>query len=96
MNVVTPFDAGMNAWVCFKIVMINIRFMMSCCCPYIKLSLLGKKIQYYDILKYSSYICQIISFDISCKLSLEETICMKCQSLLYGKNKKFFYQFVVC
>ena len=27
-------------------------------------------------------------FDISCKLSPEETICMECQNLLSGKNKK--------
>ena len=26
--------------------------------------------------------------DIPCKLSPQETICMKCQSLLFGKNKK--------
>ena len=27
-------------------------------------------------------------FDISCKLSPLETICMKCQNLFSGKNKK--------
>ena len=27
-------------------------------------------------------------FDISCKLSPKETICMKCQNLFSGKNKK--------
>ena len=34
-------------------------------------------------------------FDISCTLSPEETMCMKCQSLFSGENKKK-YQFVVC
>ena len=29
-----------------------------------------------------------IGFDISCKLSPQETICMKCQCLFSGKNKK--------
>ena len=31
---------------------------------------------------------QKIGFDISCKLSALETICMKCQILFSGKNKK--------
>ena len=31
-----------------------------------------------------------IGFDISCKLSYEETNCLKCQSLFSGKNKKYF------
>ena len=35
------------------------------------------------------------SFDISCKLSSLETICMKYQNLFSGKNKKIF-QTVVC
>ena len=48
----------------------------------------GKKISADDILKYFSYFSQKIDFDISCKLSLKETICMKYQSLLSGKNKK--------
>ena len=31
-------------------------------------------------------------FDISCKLSPMETICMKCKTLFSGKNKKkYFY-----
>ena len=41
-----------------------------------------------DILKYFSYFSQKTGFDISCKLSLKETICMKCQILFSGKNKK--------
>ena len=55
------------------------------------------------MLKYFSYFSQKIGFDISCKLSLggslhemsnpilkksEETVCMKCQILFSGKNKK--------
>ena len=31
------------------------------------------------ILKYSSDLFQKTGFDISCKLSLKETVCMKCQ-----------------
>ena len=34
------------------------------------------------------YFSQIIVFDISCKLSLQETICMKYQSLFSVENKK--------
>ena len=41
-----------------------------------------------DILKYFSFFPMITGFDISCKLSPLETICMKCQILLSGKNKK--------
>ena len=35
-----------------------------------------------------SYFFQKTEFDISCKLSPLETICMKCQILFSGKNKK--------
>ena len=41
-----------------------------------------------DILKYFSYFSQKTGFDISCKLSPKKTICMKCQILFSGKNKK--------
>ena len=39
---------------------------------------------------YFSYNSQKIGFEISCKLhvSPEKTICMKCQSLFSGKNKR--------
>ena len=37
---------------------------------------------------YFSYFSQKTEFDISCKLSPLETICMKCQILFSGKNKK--------
>ena len=40
------------------------------------------------ILKYFSYFCQKTGFENSCKLSPLETICMKCQILFSGKNKK--------
>ena len=36
---------------------------------------------------------QKIGFVISCKLSSKETICMKCQSLFYGTNKKNISKF---
>ena len=38
-----------------------------------------------NILKYFSYFSKKTGYDISCKL---ETICMKCQILFFGKNKK--------
>ena len=37
-------------------------------------------------LKYFSYFSQKTDFDISCKLSPVETICMKCQILFSGKT----------
>ena len=39
-------------------------------------------------MKYFSYFFQKTCFDISCKLSALETICMKCQNLFCGKSKK--------
>ena len=42
-----------------------------------------------------SYFSMKIGFDISCKLSPKETICMQCQSLFSEKNKKIFHN-VVC
>ena len=39
-------------------------------------------------MKYFSYVSQKIGFSILCKLAPEETVCMKCQSLFSGKNKK--------
>ena len=42
-----------------------------------------------NILKYFfSYFSWKTGFDVSCKLSPKETICMKCQNLFSGKNKK--------
>ena len=41
-----------------------------------------------DILEYFSYFSQKTGFDITCKLSPMETICMQCQNLFSGKNKK--------
>ena len=41
-----------------------------------------------DILKYFSFFPQKTGFDISCKLSPLETICMECQILFPWKNKK--------
>ena len=43
------------------------------------------KVSADDILKYCSYFFQKMGFDISCKLSPLETICMKCQILFSGK-----------
>ena len=40
------------------------------------------------MMKYFSYLSQKTGFDISCKLSPMETICMKCQILFSRKNKK--------
>ena len=41
-----------------------------------------------NILKYFSFVSQKTGFDISCKLSPMETICIKCQIQFFGKNKK--------
>ena len=41
-----------------------------------------------DLLKRFSYFSKKTSFDMSCKFSSKETICMECQSLFTGKNKK--------
>ena len=51
------------------------------------LSMLGKisSRQHFEICFFFS---QKIGFDISCKLSPKETVCMECQSLFSGKNKK--------
>ena len=48
----------------------------------------GKKFSADDILKYFSDFSQKKCFDISFKLSPLETICMECQILFSGKNKK--------
>ena len=43
----------------------------------------------HDIMKYFfSYFPQKTGFDISCKLSPVETVCMKHQILISGKNRK--------
>ena len=56
------------------------------------LSTLGKKInrRQFEIvfLLFLLFFSQKISFYISCKVSSLETICIKCQSLFSGKNKK--------
>ena len=38
--------------------------------------------------QYLSYFLQKTEFDISCKLSAKESICIKCQILFFVKNKK--------
>ena len=48
----------------------------------------GVKSSAKDIFKHFSYFSQIISIYILCKLSPKETICIKCQNLFSGKNKK--------
>ena len=55
-------------------------------CFFLMLSSLGKFLA-DNILKYFSYFCQKTRFDISSKLSME-TICMNCQIMFSGKNKK--------
>ena len=46
--------------------------------------------------QYFSYFSQKTEFDMSCKLSPVETICMKCQILFSGKKKKKENQNVIC
>ena len=53
-----------------------------------KKNLLWVKFSADDILKYFPYFSQKTGFDISCKLSPMETICIKCKILLSGKKKK--------
>ena len=36
---------------------------------------------------------QKIDFDMSCKLSSGEAVCMKCQSLFSGENKKLYHEY---
>ena len=51
------------------------------------LSMLGKNLsRRHFILKYFSHFTQKTGFDISCKLSPAETICMTYESLFSGKN----------
>ena len=42
-----------------------------------------------DILKYLSDFIQKTGFDISCKLSPMETMCMKCQNIISRKYEKY-------
>ena len=72
---------------------LNFAFKKKFClfeCQILNLNMLCK-ISADDILKYFeifSYFSQKRRFDISCKLSHKETICMKCQLYFSGKNKK--------
>ena len=50
----------------------------------LKLSMLGKNFSRRQFEIFFAYFSQKIGFDISCKLSPEETICIKCQSLFFG------------
>ena len=52
------------------------------------LSTLGKIFSRWHFEIFFSYFSQKTGFDISCKLCRMETICMKCQILFSGKNKK--------
>ena len=45
---------------------------------------------------YFDYFSQKTGYGFSCKLSPMETICMKCQILVSGKNKKKYHQYVIC
>ena len=52
------------------------------------------KISAEDCSKQFSYLFKKIGFDISCKLSPEETVCMKCQSLFSGKKWEKYRNFL--
>ena len=57
----------------------------------------GKEITFRSLGKfgrqqYFSYFNQKIGFQISCKLSPKETVCMKSESLFYGISKKNIYK----
>ena len=49
-------------------------------------------------LKYFSYFPQKVGFDITCKLSCNETICMKCQIPIFyfWEKEEKYHQVVVC
>ena len=52
---------------------------------------------YYSLGKFSRWQIDIIFlffFKMSCKLSVEETVCMKCQVPFSGKNKKKHFKMV--
>ena len=51
-------------------------------------SVLGKKVSKQHLQIFFSKFCQRTVVDISCKLSLRETVCMKCQTQFSEKNKK--------
>ena len=52
------------------------------------LSMLGKNFSRQQSEIFFLIFQKKMGFDISCKLSPQETICMKCQCLFSGKNKK--------
>ena len=58
------------------------------CFVWVYLLALKVKFSADDILQYFSEFSQYIGVHISCKLSALETICMRCQSLFSGKNKR--------
>ena len=55
------------------------------------LSTLGNIYSADNILKYLSYFSEKTGFDISCKLSPLETICMKCQNPIFFFLFSFFF-----
>ena len=60
------------------------------------LSMLHKKFSRKHFEIFFLYFSEKIRFDILCKLSPMETICIKCRILFSQKNKKKFHPFVVC
>ena len=67
------------------------------CLRWLKLSSLGEIVMRRHIeIFFFSYFSQKAGFDISCKLSPLETICMKCQNPFSWKNKKKYYQIAFC
>ena len=63
---------------------IPLRFLL---CMLLRLAL-WVKFPADDNFKHFSYFTHETRIHISCKSSLIETICMKCQFLFFGKNKK--------
>ena len=59
-------------------------------CEMLMLSVLGILFsrQHIEIFFFFFFSLQKTGFDISCKLSPKETVCMKCQSLFSGENMK--------
>ena len=76
-------------WVCV-VLCHQLSFLATQYSCILRLSMLGRNFsrQYYEIFFLFLFFFQKTGFDISCKLSPLETICMKYQSLFSRKNMK--------
>ena len=95
-HVICSVQSVQSGLVCTLLIMLEDRFYLEWTCMSMIISWDSEWltlphpgwIQQKTNLWYFSYFSQKTGFDISCKLSPVETICMKCQNLFSGKNKK--------